>query len=101
MSAHHINQNTPPYWEPKKILDYLKRHEPTKTLPADSTAGLILERTGLVKPRKKHCSVPAAEQAFGKVRNNKNSLIIFYMNLTMNTLTKYSVESVLVTYTNP
>jgi transposase InsO family protein len=59
-----------PYWGPKKILDYLKRHEPSKTLPADSTAGLILDRVGLVKRRKKRWTVPANEQAFNDTQEN-------------------------------
>jgi len=63
-------KHTHTYWGPKKILDYLKRHEPTKALPADSTAGLILDRAGLVKPRKKRWSVPADEQAFTKSDQN-------------------------------
>ena len=58
------------HWGPKKILDYLKRHNPELTLPADSTAGEILKREGLVKKRKKRWSVPANEQAFSEITMN-------------------------------
>ncbi len=52
-------------WGPKKILDYLRRHEPQVPLPADSTAGEILKKAGLVKPRKVRRRVPADEHPFG------------------------------------
>jgi len=55
----HIN------WGPKKVLDNIKKHHPTLILPADSTAGEILKREGLVKKRKKRHHVSADEQAFG------------------------------------
>ncbi len=54
----HIN------WGPKKVLDNIKKHHPTLILPADSTAGEILKREGLVKKRKKRYHVSADEQAF-------------------------------------
>jgi transposase InsO family protein len=54
----HIN------WGPKKVLDNIKKHHPTLILPADSTAGEILKREGLVKKRKKRHHVSADEQAF-------------------------------------
>lgn len=38
-------------WGPKKVLDWLRRHQPHWPWPADSTAGLILKRAGLVRPR--------------------------------------------------
>lgn len=38
-------------WGPKKVLDWLRRHQPYLLWPADSTAGLILNRAGLVRPR--------------------------------------------------
>lgn len=52
------------HWGPKKVLDYLKRHKPTLILPADSTAGEILKKAGLVKKRKKRHHVSADEYAF-------------------------------------
>lgn len=59
-----------PYWGPKKVLDNLKKHDPTLVLPADSTAGEILKRAGLVKKRKKRWCVPANEQAFDEITKN-------------------------------
>ena len=58
------------HWGPKKLLDYLKRHNPELTLPADSTAGEILKRAGLVKKRRKRWSVAADELAFSEVTQN-------------------------------
>jgi len=58
------------YWGPKKVLDNLRKHDPTLILPADSTAGEILKQAGLVKKRRKRWCVPANEQAFKEVNNN-------------------------------
>lgn len=58
------------YWGPKKVLDNLKKHDPSLKLPADSTAGEILKRAGLVKKRRKRWSVPANEQAFTETQKN-------------------------------
>jgi len=38
-------------WGPKKVVDALRREEPQWGWPADSTAGEILKRAGLVRPR--------------------------------------------------
>lgn len=38
-------------WGPKKVVDYLRREGPPWDWPADSTAGAILKRAGLVRPR--------------------------------------------------
>jgi transposase InsO family protein len=38
-------------WGPKKVLDCLRREQPQLHWPADSTAGEILKRAGLVQPR--------------------------------------------------
>lgn len=38
-------------WGPKKIVDYWRHREPKRHWPADSTAGEILKRAGLVKRR--------------------------------------------------
>ena len=38
-------------WGPKKVLDYLRENGPQLHWPADSTAGAILKRAGLVKRR--------------------------------------------------
>ncbi len=37
------------HWRPKKLLENLKKHDPSLALPADSTAGEILKQAGLVK----------------------------------------------------
>jgi len=34
------------YWGPKKIVAWLKRHEPDRVWPVASTAGIILKRKG-------------------------------------------------------
>lgn len=38
-------------WGPKKVMDRLRREQPHMGWPADSTAGTILKRAGLVRPR--------------------------------------------------
>jgi transposase InsO family protein len=55
-------------WGPKKVMDWLRRHYPRGSWPADSTAGEILLRAGLVKPR--HCRrrVAADAEPFGCCR---------------------------------
>ena len=42
-----------PTWGPKKIVAWLEEKNPGLQLPAASTAGGILERAGLVRPRKR------------------------------------------------
>jgi len=41
-----------PTWGPRKLLPYLARRHPALALPAPSTAGAILDRHGLTKPRR-------------------------------------------------
>lgn len=41
-----------PTWGPRKLLPYLARRHPGVLLPAPSTAGAILDRHGLTKPRR-------------------------------------------------
>lgn len=41
-----------PYWGPKKVMDWLRRGAPHEPWPADSTAGEILKRAGLVRRRR-------------------------------------------------
>ena len=49
-------------WGPKKVLDCLRREQPQLHWPADSTAGEILKRAGLVQPRKRrHRVAPYSE----------------------------------------
>ena len=47
-----INKRKEKGWGPLKILQYLARVRPDLPLPVESTAGDILRRAGLVKPRK-------------------------------------------------
>ncbi|MBL1219204.1 MAG: IS481 family transposase [Planctomycetes bacterium] len=48
-----------PGWGPKKVLDYLRAHQPRRPWPADSTGGEILRRAGLVVARRrKHRVAP-------------------------------------------
>ena len=42
-----------PTWGPKKLLPYLARTQPELALPAQSTAGAVLKRHGLVAARKR------------------------------------------------
>ena len=48
-----------PSFGPKKVMDRLRAQEPNTPWPADSTAGDILKRNGLVRPRRKRRHVPA------------------------------------------
>ncbi len=51
-------------WGPKKVLDLLQREYPDIDWPADSTAGDLLKRKGLVKKRRLKRTVPADQQPF-------------------------------------
>jgi len=55
-------------WGPKKVIDRLQVIEPSTRWPADSTAGEILKRVGLVKPRTKRRRVAPYSQPFGACR---------------------------------
>ncbi len=49
-------------WGPKKVVDALRREGPHWAWPADSTAGAILKRAGLVRPRvRRHRVAPYSE----------------------------------------
>jgi transposase InsO family protein len=52
-------------WGPKKVLDYLRQNGPELGWPADSTAGEILKRAGLVKRRVRHHHVSPYSEPFG------------------------------------
>jgi len=52
-------------WGPKKVMDWLRRNYSERLWPADSTAGEILRRSGLVKPRFRRRRVAAYTQPFG------------------------------------
>jgi putative transposase len=43
-----------PSWGPKKLLDILARRDPELPLPSIPTAARILDRAGLVKPRRRY-----------------------------------------------
>lgn len=47
------------YFGPKKVMDGLRREEPSVSWPADSTAGEILKRAGLVSAHRRRWHVPA------------------------------------------
>ena len=51
-------------WGPKKILDYLGEKKPQLTWPADSTAGEILKRAGLVNRRVRRRHVAPYSEPF-------------------------------------
>jgi len=53
-----------PWFGPKKIIDYLKRTEPDFCWPADSTAGAILKRAGLVAARRGRRRIAPDSQPF-------------------------------------
>jgi transposase InsO family protein len=48
-----------PHWGPRKIIHRLREIEPKKAWPSTSTAGSILKRHGLVKPRRRRLRTPA------------------------------------------
>ena len=49
-------------WGPKKVVDRLRQEHPELNWPADSTAGEILKRAGLVRPRvRRHRVAPYTE----------------------------------------
>jgi len=52
-------------WGPKKVMDRLRVLHPRHPWPVDSTAGEILKRAGLVKPRRRRRRVPPYTQPFG------------------------------------
>lgn len=47
-----------PSWGPRKLLAYLRKRHPDWSWPAVSTAGDILRRAGLVKPRSRRSRAP-------------------------------------------
>ena len=59
-------------WGPKKVMDFLRREWPEVAWPADSTAGAILKRAGLVRPRVRRRRVaPYADPFAGCQRPNQ------------------------------
>ena len=83
---HHPNQ-TPVYlaqqivemklahqsWGPKKVMDRLRALQPTNTWPADSTAGEILKRAGLVKPRQHRRRIAPNSEPFGQCTESNHT----------------------------
>jgi len=55
-----------PNWGPKKIIAFLKRRQPEKDWPAESTAGEWLKRAGLTAKRKLRRKVPPYSEPFSK-----------------------------------
>ena len=53
-----------PKWGPKKLVEWLRSHHPTERWPAGSTAGEILKREGLVKPRRSRRRTPPYREPF-------------------------------------
>ena len=51
-------------WGPKKLVWWLARHDPAEEWPASSTAGEILKRRGLVKPRRSRRRTPPYAEPF-------------------------------------
>jgi transposase-like protein len=51
---------------PKKVLDWLRNERPELKWPADSTAGEILKRAGLVQARKRRRRVTPYSEPFGE-----------------------------------
>jgi len=56
------------HWGPKKVLDWLRRERPELKWPADSTAGEILKRAGLVQARKRRRRVAPYSEPFRECR---------------------------------
>jgi len=53
-------------WGTKKVMDYLRENYPLLDWPADSTAGEILKRAGLVKPARRRQRVLPDSEPFGQ-----------------------------------
>lgn len=60
-------------WGPKKVVFWLEQHYPEKQWPAVSTAGAILKRAGLVKPRHMRRRTPPYTRPFQEC-NQPNSV---------------------------
>lgn len=67
-----------PHWGPNKIIHWLSQEHPTIQWPAVSTAGEILKRHGMVKPRKKRQRVLPYTQPFGLCKAANASWSIDY-----------------------
>lgn len=67
-----------PHWGPRKIIMWLSQEYKDTKWPAISTAGELLKRHGLVKPRKKRKRVPPYTQPFGACESPNDSWSIDY-----------------------
>jgi transposase InsO family protein len=56
-----------PHWGPKKLQAELKKLKPDVRWPAVSTVGAVLERHGLVRPRRRRRHTPPCTQPFAAV----------------------------------
>jgi transposase InsO family protein len=56
-------------WGPKKLVYWLKQHYPDKKWPAVSTAGTMLKKAELVKPRKRRWRTPSYNMPFQECHN--------------------------------
>lgn len=54
------------HWGPKKVMDWLRAQDPGQAWPADSTAGELLKRAGLVRKRRRRRRVPPYSEPFGQ-----------------------------------
>lgn len=62
-----------PSFGPRKVMDWLRAHEPDESWPADSTTGDLLKAVGLVKKRRYKRPYPADPQPF-ELGNTPNAL---------------------------
>lgn len=62
-----------PHLGPNKVMDYLRRQYPDQYWPADSTAGLVLKKAGLVRPKKRRNRVSPSILPFSEC-NTSNSV---------------------------
>jgi transposase InsO family protein len=53
-----------PSWGPKKLVWWLGQQAPSEAWPAPSTAGEILKRAGLVRPKRRRAATPAHRGPF-------------------------------------
>jgi transposase InsO family protein len=66
-----------PSWGPKKLVAYLAPRRPDLVLPAPSTAGALLERNGLITPRKRRVArspLPRPERRSAEAANTMWSI---------------------------
>jgi len=57
-----------PYWGPRKVIHRLRLIKPDLAWPAASTAGEILKRNGLIRPRRRRRRIPEHPRRFEAAR---------------------------------